>query len=69
MSDDEKEKGLHAHPPVGQVPYGDDVHNHTVVLQSADKAAELVAGFHGDITEEEKMLVRRKIDLHLMPIL
>lgn len=46
-----------------------DQHTHKVTLQSADKAAALVAGFHAEITEEEKNRVKRKIDWHLMPIL
>lgn len=66
---DEKEKGLYSAHAVVETPYVDHSHDHNVNLRSADKAAELVAGFHGEITEEEKNRVRRKIDWNLMPIL
>ena len=45
------------------------VETHKVKLSEIDDAAELVAGFHGEVTEEQSRRVRRKIDLHLLPLM
>ncbi|EME82449.1 uncharacterized protein MYCFIDRAFT_40591 [Pseudocercospora fijiensis CIRAD86] len=48
---------------------GRDVETHQIRLQDADEAAKFVAGFDRVVTEEESRRVKRKIDLHLMPLL
>lgn len=65
---DEKEKVTYG-PAVIDNLSSEEGHTHNVLLQTADKAATLVAGFHGEITDAEKDRVKRKIDWHLMPIL
>lgn len=46
-----------------------NVETHQVRLQDVDEAAKFVAGFHGEITEEDSRRVRRKIDLHMLPLM
>ena len=40
-----------------------NVETHQVRLKDVDEAAQLVAGFHGEITEEQSRRIRHKIDL------
>lgn len=45
------------------------VQTHQVHLKDLDDAAALVAGFEGEVTEEQSRRVRRKIDLHILPLM
>ncbi|ORY25069.1 putative membrane transporter [Naematelia encephala] len=67
-ADVDTEKGdVFAKTTVNVVP--NDPHAHKIKLKEADAAAELVAGFHGEITEEESMRIKRKCDRHLLPLM
>lgn len=46
-----------------------DIAKHRVALKDADEAAKFVAGYHGEVTEEQSRRVRQKIDRHMMPLL
>ena len=45
------------------------VHQHRVHLRDVDEAAKLVAGLHDEITPEQSLRVRRKIDRHMLPLM
>lgn len=45
------------------------IHTHRVHLRDVDEAAKLVAGFHGEVTEEQSLRVRRKVDRHMLPLM
>lgn len=45
------------------------VHQHRVHLRDADEAAKLVAGLHEEITPEQSLRIRRKIDWHMLPLM
>lgn len=47
----------------------DGVEKHHIKISKADEAAAFVAGFDRVVTEEESARVRRKIDLHLLPLM
>jgi hypothetical protein len=42
---------------------------HRVKASELDDAAEFIAGFGREVTEEEAARVRRKIDLHMLPLM
>ena len=46
-----------------------DAGTHLVALNEVDAAARLIAGYHGQVTEDESRRIRRKIDWHIMPLL
>lgn len=48
---------------------GTSVETHQVKLRDIDDAAALVAGFHGEVTEDQSRRVRRKVDLHILPLM
>lgn len=45
-----------------------NVETHQVRLKDVDEAAQLVAGFHGEITEEQSRRIRHKIDLSVADV-
>ncbi|KAK8845605.1 hypothetical protein IAR55_006321 [Kwoniella newhampshirensis] len=51
------------------LPVADHEEAHHVALHDVDEAAAFVAGFHGEITEEQSRRVRRKCDMHLLPLM
>lgn len=60
------------HPPTGDAytkgtSVGVQVHN--VRLHDIDDAAAFVAGYQGEVTEEQSRRVRRKIDRHILPLM
>ena len=70
-SESEKKDGAWSHPTVEVLNnIGDSaINTHQVHLKDIDDAAALVAGFQGEITEEQSRRVRRKIDLQLLPLM
>ncbi|WVQ76152.1 hypothetical protein IAR50_005805 [Cryptococcus sp. DSM 104548] len=64
--DDEKALGLGA--DISVLPANPD-HAHHVKLHDVDEAAAFVAGWQGEITEEMSAKIRRKCDLHLLPLM
>ncbi|KAK4684968.1 hypothetical protein P7C73_g5190, partial [Tremellales sp. Uapishka_1] len=42
---------------------------HHVELNDIDEAAAFVSGFHGSISAEDEKRVKRKIDMHLLPLM
>lgn len=45
-----------------------NVETHQVRLKDVDEAAQLVAGFHGEITKEQSRRIRHKIDLSVADV-
>jgi hypothetical protein len=76
MSESKDEKNIHgAETSVLPVEAVDTEHGasrierHKVALADADEAAAFVAGFQGEITQEQADRVRRKIDWHILPLM
>lgn len=45
-----------------------NVETHKVRLKDVDEAAQLVAGFRGEITEEQSRRIRHKVDLSVVDV-
>lgn len=65
----EKEIDVAQSTDVGEKHDDTAVHTHKVRLEDADDVAKFIAGNQVEFTEESSRRIRRKIDIHMLPLL